>query len=56
MGVSGLCYPGRVLLPGVKDLRYPLERRLGGTQRLDEHFVASAGDDRGHPVCSQTLY
>jgi hypothetical protein len=35
--------PGRAL-PRRKDPRYPLYRRLGGTQRLEEKSFAPAGD------------
>jgi hypothetical protein len=34
---------GRALHPA-KDPQYPLDRRLGGPQRIDEKSVASAGD------------
>jgi hypothetical protein len=55
--------PGRAL-PRGKDPRYPLYRRLGGSQRLcaqriEEKSLPLPGIEPrspGRPVCSQTLY
>jgi hypothetical protein len=50
MGVSGQHHVPAALYPWGKDLRYPLDRRLGGpqspvwTQRLEEKSSASVGD------------
>jgi hypothetical protein len=44
MGVSGQHHAPATLYPRGKDPRYPLYRRLGWTQRLDEKSSVSVGD------------
>jgi hypothetical protein len=44
MGVSGLRHALAVLYPLGKNPQYPLDRRLGGPQRLEEKSSASVGD------------
>jgi hypothetical protein len=56
MGVSGKCHAPAALLPGGKDPRYPLYRRLGGPQsrsgqRLEEKsFRLCRGSNLDRPV------
>jgi hypothetical protein len=64
-GVSGQSHPLATLYPWGKDPRYPLDRRLDGSQSRSVHrgyrknSLASAGDRTsvtGCPVRSETLY
>jgi hypothetical protein len=43
-GVSGQHHTPNVLYPPGKDLQYPLHRRLGGPQRLEEKLFIPARD------------
>jgi hypothetical protein len=55
-GVSGQHQAPAALYPRGKYPRYPLDRRLVWTQRLEEKSLFCQGWNPGRPVCCQTLY
>jgi hypothetical protein len=61
-GVSGQRQAPAALYPRGKDLRYLLDRTLGGPQSLfgngeySKNPLPLQGSNSGRPGCSQTLY